>query len=186
MARVEAEAVWKGASALRPFLVAVDDLEPFPGNPRRGDVAVVVESLTRFGQTRPLLTDGTKIVAGHHVRLAAIELGWSHVAAIPNEFESDEEAGRYLLMDNRSHDRGDYELEELTAHLAALRDSADGLAGTGYEEAYLRALERDLERWREDADPPPHFPDLDPDAIHTEYQCPSCSYEWSGNPRPNG
>lgn len=182
------ETVWNGAAALKPFLVPVDALEPFPGNPRRGDVQVVVESLKRFGQTRAVLTDGegSRIVAGHHVRLAAIELGWTHVASIPNEFESEEEAERYLLMDNRSHDRGDYELEELSAHLTALRDTADGLAGTGYEEGYLRALERDLERYREDAEPPPHFPPLDPDAMTTEYCCPSCNYEWSGNPRPNG
>lgn len=180
------ETVWRGSSALRPFLVPVDELEPYPGNPRRGDLAVVVESLTRFGQTRPILTYGERIVAGHHVRLAALELGWSHVAAIQNDFESDEEAQRFLLMDNRSHDRGEYELVELAAHLQALKETDAGLAGTGYEDSYLRSLERDIERWRTEAVAPNHFPTVDPDDMKTDYQCPHCMYEWSGSPRPNG
>jgi hypothetical protein len=186
--------VWKGASALRPFIVPVGALEPSPGNPRRGDIEIVKESLKRFGQTRPVLSSTEtiaegmrmRVIAGHHVRLAAIDLGWTHVAVIPNEFASDEEAERYLLMDNRSHDRGEYELEELAAHLDALRDSGDGLAGTGYEESYLLSLERDIERWKADATPPPFFPPLEPGGMTTEFQCPHCNYEWSGSPRPNG
>lgn len=174
---------WNGSDWLKDFLVPITDLKPFPGNPRRGDLARVRESLQEYGQTRPILTDpNNTIVAGHHVVLAATELGWTHVAAIPNEFKSEDAARRYLLMDNRSHDTGDYDLDGLHAALSALRE--EGFAGTGYDEAYFKALDRDLAKLREEADPPDHFPPLDPGNLETQYRCPSCQYEWSGNPAP--
>lgn len=180
--------VWNGPQALRRFLVAIADLEPFPGNPRRGDVASVARSLERFGQTRPILVDGTgaRIVAGHHVTLAAATLDppWTHVAAIPNEFASDDEALAFLLADNRTHDLGDYQRDLLAEHLRTLQATVAGLVGTGYSVEYLAALDRDLELARQRAEPPPSFPALDPDGLETDFCCPSCGYEWSGSAKP--
>jgi hypothetical protein len=178
--------IWKGAEQLRPFIVPIDQIEPYEGNPRRGDIGVVVESFERFGQVTPVLTMGGKIIAGHARTDAARALGWTHVAVIEHEFADEAEAERYLLMDNRSHDRGAYELEELHEHLAQLKATEGGLAGTGYEESYYRSLERDLERFRVEAEPPPFFPPLDPETVSTDFQCPHCQYQWSGSPRPNG
>lgn len=142
--------VWNGAKALRRFLVPIDGLEPFPGNPRQGDVAAVRASLRRFGQVRPILVDGTRIVAGHHVRLAAAEEGWTHVAAIANEFNDEDEARAYLLADNRIPELGGYNLEALVTHLNALAE-IDALEGTGYGRddlderlAELRRLQQEI------------------------------------------
>lgn len=155
MAAVEEEqqVVWRGAEALRPFLVPIDSLEPFPGNPRLGDVARIRKSLQRFGQVKPLLVDGQRIVAHHHVRLAAIEEGYTHVAAIPNEFADEDEARAYMLADNRTSDLGTYDDEALVAHLRHL-DELDALDGTGYgRDDYDDILAR--VRKASDADPPP-------------------------------
>lgn len=179
------EIVWNGASALRPFLVPIADLEPFPGNPRRGDVELLRESLREFGQTRAVLTDATnpnRIVAAHHIVLAARAEGWTHVAAIPNEFESEEKARRYLLIDNRSHDRGSYDVDLLYAQLKDLQ-AKGGLAGTGYDEAYVSDLDQQMEALRRELMAPPEFPPLDPDELDTSFCCPNCHYEWSGDPR---
>lgn len=135
--------VWRGAKALEPFLVPIDSLEPFPGNPRRGNVEALRKLLRRFGQTKPILVDAnrpTLIVAGHHLTLAAKAEGWTHIAPMPHEFENEEEARAFLLGDNRSHDLGSYEAELLLEQLKAVQD----LEGTGYDEANIEQLERDL------------------------------------------
>lgn len=186
MAAVETETIWRGAEALRPFLIPIDSLEPFPGNPRRGDVRLVADSLIRFGQTRAVLTqapEGTRIVAGHHVVEGARLLGWTHVAAIPSEFASDDEARAYLLADNGVHDKGSYDAEALLEQLRAVQEAAT-LDGTGYSPQDLQALERQLAAAAAAATPPPEFPEIDPNDLHVDYQCPNCRYGWSGSPRP--
>lgn len=129
--------VWNGPPVLRPFLVALDDLEAFPGNPRRGDVARLRESLRRFGQVLPALADPRladgermRLVARHHLALAAREEGWTHIAVVANEFADEEEARAYLLADNHLGELGGYDQEALVDQLAALRD----FSGTGYSE----------------------------------------------------
>jgi ParB-like chromosome segregation protein Spo0J len=160
------DVVWEGAEALRPFLVPIDTLEPFPGNPRRGDTEKLRGSLRRFGQPRPILTDkgGARIVAGHHVVQAAAAEGWTHVAAIPNEFETEEDARAFLLADNRLHDLGPgYDTEALYASLRALTDANEALLdGTGYDPSYLAKLEGDLEALRQAALDPSVPPVPDP------------------------
>ena len=141
---------WRGAEALYPFLVAIGDLEPFEGNPRRGDIGTIQRSLRRFGQVRPVAIDGDgrTIVAGHHVVMAASEEGWSHVAAVPNAFANESEARAYLLADNRIHDVGSgYDTALLAAQLQALVEQPGGLEGTGYTnddlDSYLAQLAED-------------------------------------------
>jgi hypothetical protein len=177
------EVIWQGAEALRPFLVAITDLEPFPGNPRRGDVAEVAASLTRFGQTKAILTqapDGRRIVAGHHVVQGAQANGWTHVASIPAEFANDDEARAYLLADNGTHDRGTYDAQALLEQLRAVQASAT-LVGTGYADSDVATLQKNLAAAAAAATPPPEFPAIDPGEMHVDYICPS-----SGSPRPTG
>lgn len=150
--------VWTGASALKRYLVAIDALEPFPGNPRRGDLDAIRSSLRRFGQVRPILIDGSRIVAGHHLVRAAEAEGWTHVAAIPNEFGSEDEARAYLLADNRTAELGSIDEEALNAQLAALRGD---LEGTGYTERFASDLERKRQALQEAAIVAGMHPDLD-------------------------
>ena len=124
--------VWEGAEALREFLVPVEDLERHPRNPRRGDVPEIVKSLRRFGQVRPVLVNGEgRIIAGNHTYLAAREVGWTHVAAIPNTFADENEARAYLLADNRLPELGDYDQAELRALLEEI-EQAGSWEGSGY------------------------------------------------------
>jgi hypothetical protein len=135
---------WAGAEALRRQLVPIDDVKPHPGNPRRGAVDEIANSMIRFGQLRPILldADGT-IIAGNHTWKAAKELGWSHIAAIPNDFSSPAEAAAYLLADNRLADLGDYERAELTNLLTEVEESGswDGTGYTPDDLAHMRALD---------------------------------------------
>lgn len=122
---------WTGAAELEGMLVPVDTLVRHPRNPRRGQVALIQESLQRWGQVRPILTDGTQIIAGNHTYLAVVALGWTHVAAVRNEFADEAEARAYLLADNRLPELGGYDNAQQLALLEDL-EAADGWAGTGF------------------------------------------------------
>jgi hypothetical protein len=63
-------------------MVDVDDLRPFPGNARRGDVGAIKTSLQTVGQYKPIVVNyatsgklgaGT-ILAGNHTHQAHVEL----------------------------------------------------------------------------------------------------------------
>jgi hypothetical protein len=185
----EQRVVWRGADALRPFLIPIETLAPFPGNPRRGDVETVRQSLRRWGQTRPILTDanaddGRRVVAGHHVREAAAAEGWTHVAAIPNEFRDEEDARGYLLADNRTHDLGNYDFDLLYQQIKRAQEQDNGLFGTGYSDDFVAMLDKEMVETITDVMAPPEFPEVDPATMVTQHRCPSCGYEWSGNPAP--
>ena len=111
--------------------VSVDDLEPHPQNPRRGDVNVIAQSLEANGQFRPLVISKDNIVlAGNHTLQAAQSLGWGEVDVVRLEVDGDSaEATRVMLADNRSSDLGTYDDSDLVQVLAEL----DDLLGTGYD-----------------------------------------------------
>jgi len=134
---------WKGAEQLRPYLVRIADLKPTPGNPFKGQAHVgrLMASLERFGQTKPITidsADGQTIRAGHHITLAAEELGWTHFAAIAAEFSDEGEAIAYLLADNRLARVGDAD-SDIKQQLTML-DLLENLDGTGWDDRSVEAL----------------------------------------------
>lgn len=121
----------------------VEDLQTFPGNPRRGQVEVIVESLRRNGQYRPIVVnEGTKtgrpreVLAGNHTMLAARELGWLTVDVWLVDVD-DNEARAIVAADNRTADLGEYDDADLLALLSGL----EGLEGTGYDADFLAELQ---------------------------------------------
>lgn len=137
-----ARRVWEGNAELERSLVPVARLTPHPRNPRKGDVDLIAESLRRFGQQRPILTDREqRIVAGNHTYQAAVALGWTHVAALRTDLSEPGEIERYLVADNRTSDLATYD----NAELLALLEAQPELAGTGYsdeDKALIAAVER--------------------------------------------
>jgi ParB-like chromosome segregation protein Spo0J len=67
---------------LEAEVVSVGSLVPFPGNPRRGDVPAIKDSLQAHGQYRPLVANRRtrRVLGGNHALRAAIELGWDSIA----------------------------------------------------------------------------------------------------------
>lgn len=142
--------VWQGASYLRPLLVRIDSLEPWPDNPRKGDVDSVRESLRVLGQRKPIVVQGTTIVAGHHLVRAAAELDWTHVAAGDGEFEDEEHARKFLIADNRTSELGRTDDRLLAAQLDALRS----YEGVGYTDTDREELAERLASLRQPTGPP--------------------------------
>ena len=123
---------WYGSPDLQPLLVPVDEVSPWPGNPRQGDIGAISKSLERFGQTKPIavqLSSG-HIVAGNHAWHAARALGWTHIAVAKNAL-TDADATAYLVADNRTEELGTYDFQTLGSLLAQLARE-DNLEGTGY------------------------------------------------------
>lgn len=118
--------------------VAIDDLIPYPKNPRRGRVTTIAESLASHGQYRPIVANRrTKhVLAGNHTLQAAKRLGWTTIAVAWVDVDDEDEA-RIVLADNRASDLATYDDGILVALLRSLPD----LDGTGYTPADLDALE---------------------------------------------
>jgi hypothetical protein len=117
--------------------VPVASLTPYPGNPRRGDVDAIRESLRTNGQFRPIVVDRPtmQVLAGNHTLRAAKKLGWTEIAVTYVDVD-DERAKRIVLADNRTNDLAGYDPAELVSLLTDL----PSLEGTGYDEAALDEL----------------------------------------------
>jgi DNA modification methylase len=133
-------------------LVDPSQLRPYPGNPRRGDLEAIKDSLRRHGQYRPIVANRRtgEVLAGNHVLLAACELGLEPLAVAFIDVDN-EQARRIVAVDNRTSDLAGYEQESLAALLSSLPD----LAGTGYAEADLSKLLDELAEPAEPSEPPP-------------------------------
>lgn len=127
--------------SLAELAVPVAELVPYRGNPRRGNVEAIRDSLEQHGQYRPVVVRRAtnEVLAGNHTLQAARELGWEEIAATFVDVD-DEQAARIVLVDNKTSDVGRYDDTELLAILKELEASEAGLSGTGYADDDLDDL----------------------------------------------
>ncbi|WP_433341689.1 ParB N-terminal domain-containing protein [Streptomyces sp. CA-253872] len=155
-----------GAVFQRLDPIPLDELRPYPGNARRGDVAMIRDSLTANGQYRPLvvreLPGGALVVlAGNHTLRALADHGpgpcghttrrdgrdepcaichgepWEPTAHCTVYRCDDATARRIVLADNRTADAGWYDDDALADLLADLDGDYEG---TGYTDTDLTDL----------------------------------------------
>ena len=113
--------------------VPVADLVPFPGNAKRGNVAMIKDSVQEHDQYRALVVrhtpdDRLVVLAGNHTLQALKELGRPYARC--EIIACDEQTAKKVnLVDNRSADTGTYDDEALHAILRSLEGD---FAGTGY------------------------------------------------------
>jgi DNA modification methylase len=126
--------------------LAVDDLQLFAGNPRRGNVDAIATSLAGLGQYRPIVVNaGTltgranEVLAGNHTLRAARQLGWDAVDVAVVDVD-EQTARRIVAADNRLADLGGYDAQDLHELLSSI----DDLTVTGYLQDDLDALSRQL------------------------------------------
>jgi hypothetical protein len=108
--------------------VAVESLKEFTGNPRKGNIKELVESLKANGQYKPIVVQKStkQILAGNHLWKAAKELGWTEINIVEIDVD-DANAKKIVATDNRLADLGAYD-EKLLLDLLGDID----LTGTGY------------------------------------------------------
>lgn len=119
-------------------VVSVDltSLREFPGNPRKGNVKALSESLEANGQYRPIVVQKSTnhILAGNHLWKAAQVAGYTKIDAVFLDV-NDEEAKKIVAADNRLADMGEYDEKKLLELLGEI-----DLYGTGYEPADIDDL----------------------------------------------
>jgi len=127
----------------------INSLLEFVGNPRKGNVKALVESLQTNGQYRPIIVQKStrQILAGNHLWKAAKEIGWTEIDIIEVDVD-DKQAKRIVATDNRLSDMGTYDEQAL---LDLLKDI--DLHGTGYitqdiDDLLVMIEERSAPDWR--------------------------------------
>lgn len=158
-------------------LFPLDDLKPFPDNPRQGDIGAIMSSLSEHGQFRPIIVNvheggvygDQTVLGGNHTLEAARQLGWMKIAGYTIDVD-DDRAMRIVIADNRTSDLASWDKASLAEILTGI-DAADGLTGTGYDR-------EDLDRLVADISAPLAFTDLNPDDMETPTECPRCGYEF--------
>ncbi|WP_327594673.1 hypothetical protein [Streptomyces chartreusis] len=153
------------ATYVRTEDVPLEELTPYPGNARRGDVRLILESLRTSGQYRSLIArqtpDGLVVLAGNHTLAALLAHGrgpcadsiptfarpdadcalcngtrWEPTARVEVVDCDDETALRVNLIDNRAAAKGSWDLDGLVELLSYLPD----LDGTGYTDEDVERL----------------------------------------------
>ena len=119
----------------------VETLKEYPGNPRKGDIDAIAESLKVNGQYKPIVVQESTgyVLVGNHTLKAARKLGWDFIETVEVDVD-DEGAKRIVLADNRTSDASSYDYDLL----AEMLKSMPSIEGTGYDAESLNALLNDV------------------------------------------
>lgn len=166
--------------ALHPLAVPIHEIKFDTRNARkhsRRNLDVTKASLKKNGQAKPVVVwkrgNERVVVAGNGTLTAAIELGWTHIAANVREFESEEAARAYALDDNRSAELAAWDDEMLPIQLEELRGAGFDLEEHGWTDVEIEDFVKKEEtptggrtRVREPAKPRiPDVVDIEPGQI---------------------
>ena len=106
----------------------IDDVKPYPNNPRNNDDAVeyVANSIREFGWQQPIVvdTDGT-IIAGHTRHKAAKLLGMDTVPVVVADNLTPAQVNAYRLADNKVAEAATWDMEALSVELEGLEIDFD-------------------------------------------------------------
>lgn len=134
---------WHGASALEPMLRDVGTLKPDERNARthpERNIDAIADSLTRYGQRKPVIVRGGTVIAGNGTLIAATaKLGWTQLAAIEADDLTEEEARAYAIADNKTSDLAEWDYQVLGEHFRELKN-AGLLDATGFADFEIEPL----------------------------------------------
>jgi ParB-like chromosome segregation protein Spo0J len=163
-------------------LVPLEKLVPNPRNPNQhppSQVALLAKVIAHQGWRSPVVvsTRSGFIVAGHGRYEAAKVLGLAKVPVDYQDFATEADEWAHLVADNRLAELAEADESALKGLLAELKAGDFDLDLAGFDAAALEGL------LAESPAPvaPEDFPAVDED-IPTQFQCPKCSYRWSGKP----
>lgn len=130
--------------ALQPLAVPIHEIKFDSRNARkhsRRNLDVTKASLKKNGQAKPVVVwkrgNENVVIAGNGTVTAALELGWTHIAANVREFESEEAARAYALDDNRSAELADWDSEMLPLQLEELKGAGFDLEEHGWTDVEI-------------------------------------------------
>lgn len=127
--------------------IAIDSLRLDDSNARKHserNLAAIKESLSRFGQRKPIAVRGTKVLAGNGTLEAARQLGWTEiqVVEVPDDWD-DDTAKAYALADNRTAELAEWDEATLAKQLLELEDADWDIEALGFELPKLHDVDVD-------------------------------------------
>ncbi|MFC0041022.1 ParB/RepB/Spo0J family partition protein [Actinomadura rayongensis] len=127
-------------------VVPIDQVQPHPDNPRRGDTDAIADSVEANGWYGAVVAQRSTghILVGTHRWLALQSKRANEIPVIWLDV-SDDRAKRVMLADNRTADRAVYDDAGLLSLLEDLAASPNVLAGTGYGLDELEDLRAELD-----------------------------------------
>jgi site-specific DNA-methyltransferase (adenine-specific) len=113
------------------------DLVSDPNNARKHDeknLAAIKGSLTQFGQRKPIVIQGSTVIAGNGTLEAAKQLGWDEiqVVRVPEDWTKDQ-AKAFALADNRTAELATWNEQVLAAQVIELKEAGIEVAAFGFE-----------------------------------------------------
>jgi len=149
---------------LRP----IDQIKPYPGNPRQNDeaVAAVAASLKEFGWRQPIVVDTEGVIIVGHTRLkAAQKLGLTQVPVHVATDLTPAQVKAYRIADNATNEIAEWDYQLLPIELSALQDMHFDIGTLGFDQEELkRIMSGDVQEGLTDPDDVP----LPPDAATTQ------------------
>lgn len=126
----------------------VESLIPYARNARQhpeSQISGIAGSIKEFGFNAPVLMDGQGgIIAGHGRVLAAQRLGMTTVPCVRLAHLTETQKRAYILADNRLAEQATWDTDLLALELDDLKLADVDLSLTGFDDAAIDALMRDL------------------------------------------
>jgi len=142
--------------------VAIDSISLDPANVRRHpdrNIQMIVASLKRFGQQKPIVvTKEGIVIAGNGTLQAARHLGWKQIEIVRTGLTGSD-ATAYAIADNRTAELAEWDDDALAQTLAALQIEDEALAlDTGFDAKEIDALLAPDEVTEDEVPEPPANP----------------------------
>lgn len=100
-----------------------EQLKPYKNNPRLNDEAVpaVIESIKQCGYIAPIIVDENYEILAGHTRLKALQqMGIEEAECIVREGLTEEQKKKYRILDNKTNEIAEWDLEKLEIELQSL------------------------------------------------------------------
>lgn len=99
------------------------ELHPYANNPRKNDKAVqaIVESITQCGYIAPIIVDEDGVILAGHTRYKALKkLGKTEAECIVRAGLTEEQKKKYRLLDNKTNELAEWDMDLLAVELDGL------------------------------------------------------------------
>jgi len=138
----------------------IDQIKPYPGNPRQNDEAVGA-SIKEFGFRQPIVVDGDGVIIVGHTRFkAALKLGLKQVPVHVATDLTPAQARAYRIADNATNEIAGWNYELLPIELSSLQEMNFDLGLLGFDQEELsRIMSGDVQEGLTDPDDIPAPPD---------------------------
>jgi hypothetical protein len=138
--------------------VLISSLELDPNNARKhskDNLDAICNSLSKFGQRKPVVVHNGVVIAGNGTVTAARTLGWSEIVIteVPSFWDADT-AKAFAIADNRTAELAEWDKEVLASQLLELENSDWDLTDIGFESDYTPREVSDMSMYTKKTDIP--------------------------------